>query len=115
MGQGMADADGRGDERALRHQQVRAYLGDHERRQGVLRPRPRRLRLRLHLPPRRRLGRQDGVGVATVTLGSAGPTNAALLAVQILGTADAELREKFRQYKQGLRQKVLDGDKKVNG
>ncbi|MBQ9430317.1 MAG: 5-(carboxyamino)imidazole ribonucleotide mutase [Kiritimatiellae bacterium] len=57
----------------------------------------------------------SGIPVATVTLGSAGPTNAALLAVQILGTADAELREKFRQYKQGLRQKVLDGDKKVNG
>ena len=32
-----------------------------------------------------------------------------------LGTADPGLREKFRQYKQGLRQKVLDGDKKVNG
>ena len=57
----------------------------------------------------------SGIPVATVTLGSAGPTNAALLAVQILGTADPELREQFRRYKQGLRQKVLDGDKKVNG
>ena len=56
----------------------------------------------------------SGVPVATVTLGSAGPTNAALLAVQILGTADAGLREKFRAYKEELKKKVADGNAKVN-
>ena len=56
----------------------------------------------------------SGIPVATVTLGSAGPVNAALLAVQILGTADADLREKFHAYKEGLRQKVIAGNEKVN-
>ena len=47
-----------------------------------------------------------GVPVATVAVGSAGPVNAALLAVQILGTADADLREKFRAHKEELKRKV---------
>jgi 5-(carboxyamino)imidazole ribonucleotide mutase len=47
-----------------------------------------------------------GVPVATVACGSAGPVNAALLAVQILGTADPELRAKFHVHKQTLREKV---------
>ncbi|HOE60406.1 MAG TPA: 5-(carboxyamino)imidazole ribonucleotide mutase [Kiritimatiellia bacterium] len=55
-----------------------------------------------------------GVPVATVTLGNAGPVNAALLAVQILGTADPELRAKFRAYKEELKRKVLEGDAKIN-
>ena len=55
-----------------------------------------------------------GIPVATVTLGSAGPVNAALLAVQILGTADAALRDAFRAYKEELKKKVADGDAKVN-
>ena len=55
-----------------------------------------------------------GIPVATVTLGSAGPVNAALLAVQILGTANAALRDKFRAYKEELKKKVVDGDAKVN-
>jgi 5-(carboxyamino)imidazole ribonucleotide mutase len=55
-----------------------------------------------------------GVPVATVTLGSAGPINAGLLAVQILGTADAGLRAKFHAYKEELKKKVADGDAKVN-
>ena len=38
--------------------------------------------------------------------GSAGPVNAALLAVQILGTADAELRSKFHAHKESLKAKV---------
>ena len=44
----------------------------------------------------------SGVPVATVACGSAGPTNAALLAVQILGTADADLRAKFHAHKKAL-------------
>lgn len=54
-----------------------------------------------------------GIPVATVTLGSAGPTNAALLAVQILGTADADLRSKFHAYKEELKKKVVEGNAKV--
>ena len=52
----------------------------------------------------------SGVPVATVALGSAGPVNAALLAVQILGTADPGLREEFRRHKESLRDKVEKAD-----
>jgi 5-(carboxyamino)imidazole ribonucleotide mutase len=55
-----------------------------------------------------------GIPVATVTLGSAGPINAALLAVQILGTADAGLRAKFHAHKEDMKKKVAEGDAKVN-
>ena len=55
----------------------------------------------------------SGVPVATVAVGSAGPANAALLAVQILGTADAELREKFRAHKKTLREKVERANAKI--
>ena len=48
----------------------------------------------------------SGVPVACVACGSAGPTNAALLAIQILGTEDADLRGKFRAHKQELAAKV---------
>ena len=55
-----------------------------------------------------------GIPVATVTLGSAGPVNAAILAVQILANADATLRLALHKYKAELKQKVLDGNAKVN-
>ncbi|MBP5509734.1 MAG: 5-(carboxyamino)imidazole ribonucleotide mutase [Kiritimatiellae bacterium] len=55
----------------------------------------------------------SGVPVATVAVGNAGPTNAALLAVQILGTEDAALRDKFRAHKQTLREKVVKADAKI--
>ncbi len=48
----------------------------------------------------------SGVPVATVAVGSAGPVNAALLAVQILGTSDPALRTKFHTHKETLRAKV---------
>ena len=54
-----------------------------------------------------------GVPVATVAVGSAGPVNAALLAVQILGTADAALREKFHAHKAGIAAKVAAADKRI--
>ena len=54
-----------------------------------------------------------GIPVATVTLGSAGPVNAALVAVQILALANPELRKKFHAYKVKLRRKVTEGDAKV--
>ena len=56
----------------------------------------------------------SGVPVATVACGSAGPVNAALLAVQILGTADACLREKFRAHKETLRAKVAKANERIH-
>ncbi len=56
----------------------------------------------------------SGVPVATVAVGSAGPTNAALLAVQILGTVSAEMREKFHQHKATLREKVAQANEKIH-
>ena len=55
----------------------------------------------------------SGVPVATVAVGSAGPTNAALL-VQILGTADADLRAKFHAHKEELRAKVAVANDKIH-
>ncbi len=48
----------------------------------------------------------SGVPVATVAAGSAGPSNAALLAIQILGTADENLRKAYHAHKDELRAKV---------
>lgn len=45
-----------------------------------------------------------GVPVATVAIDNA--CNAGILAAQMLATADLELRERLRLYKQGLREKV---------
>ena len=55
-----------------------------------------------------------GVPVATVACGSAGPVNAALLAVQILGTADASLRDKFREHKEELKRKVAAANERIH-
>lgn len=46
-----------------------------------------------------------GVPVATVAIDNA--TNAGILAAQILATSDEELRNRIREYKQSLRDKVL--------
>ena len=46
-----------------------------------------------------------GVPVATVAIGNA--TNAGLLAVRMLGTADAEAREKMAAYQESMRDAVL--------
>ena len=56
----------------------------------------------------------SGVPVATVACGSAGPTNAALLAVQILGTADAKLREAFHAHKAALAAKVDKANARIH-
>ena len=56
----------------------------------------------------------SGVPVATVACGSAGPTNAALLAIQILGTADADLRAKFHAHKEELKAKVAAANEKIH-
>ncbi len=54
-----------------------------------------------------------GIPVATVTLGSAGPVNAALFAVQILSVGRAGLRKKFAAYKEQLKEKVNKGNARV--
>ena len=54
-----------------------------------------------------------GVPVATVTLGSAGPTNAAILAVQILALGRGDLRRKLAAHKKALEKKVLNADAKL--
>lgn len=56
----------------------------------------------------------SGVPVACVACGSAGPANAALLAVQILGTEDAAMREKFRAHKQDLAAKVAVANARIH-
>lgn len=56
----------------------------------------------------------SGVPVACVACGSAGPTNAALLAIQILGTADADLRAKFHAHKETLRTKVAAANERIH-
>ncbi len=48
-----------------------------------------------------------GIPVATVAID--GAANAALLAVQILATADPTLRDKLAEYRDDLRRKTLDG------
>jgi len=54
-----------------------------------------------------------GVPVATVAVGKGGPVNAAILAAQILATADPSLREKVLQYKLRLAERVAIADENV--
>ena len=46
-------------------------------------------------------------GIPVATVGINGSLNAALLAVQILAVADRELAERYRAYKEGLKQKIV--------
>ncbi|MBN3035316.1 MAG: 5-(carboxyamino)imidazole ribonucleotide mutase [Bacteroidales bacterium] len=59
----------------------------------------------LQMPP--------GIPVATVGLNAA--RNAAILAVQILSTADAALRDKILHFKQDLRSKVVKANEELAG
>lgn len=52
-----------------------------------------------------------GVPVATVALN--GAKNAGILAAQILGSGDLGIRDRIIAYKEGLKQKVVDGAKTV--
>lgn len=54
-----------------------------------------------------------GIPVATVALGSAGPANAALLAVQILAITDESLRQKLHEFKTELSRKVETGNSRI--
>ncbi len=48
-----------------------------------------------------------GIPVGTLAIGPAGATNAALLAIAILGVKRPELREKLRQFRAEQREKIL--------
>ena len=54
-----------------------------------------------------------GIPVATVAIGKSGAVNAAILAVQIMGTADATLAGKLAEYKKDLAKGVLEKSEKV--
>ncbi|MFT5738203.1 MAG: 5-(carboxyamino)imidazole ribonucleotide mutase, partial [Maribacter sp.] len=54
-----------------------------------------------------------GVPVATVALN--GAKNAGILAAQIIGSSDKCVLDKIILYKEGLKQKVIDGAKSING
>ena len=53
-----------------------------------------------------------GVPVATVALN--GSKNAGILAAQIIGSSDVQIQKKVLDYKEGLRQKVIEGAKDLN-
>ena len=55
-----------------------------------------------------------GVPVATVAVGKSGAKNSAILAVQILSTADDNLAHMLAEYKQNMRDEVLEKDKNLN-
>lgn len=48
-----------------------------------------------------------GIPVASMAIGSAGAKNAALFALQILGTNDKKIRQKMSAYKKDMRAKIL--------
>jgi 5-(carboxyamino)imidazole ribonucleotide mutase len=52
-----------------------------------------------------------GVPVGTLAIGDAGAKNAALLAIAILATADASLRQKLDDYRAHQTASVLDNDR----
>ena len=52
-----------------------------------------------------------GVPAATVAVGKAGAKNAAILAAQIIGTADGAVREKVVHFKKDQAEKVLEGSR----
>jgi len=53
------------------------------------------------------------VPVATMAVGMGGPRNAGLFAVQVMATADPELREKLSQFKHDLTEKIAAKDAKL--
>ncbi len=55
-----------------------------------------------------------GIPVATVTVGKAGATNAAVLAVQILSLKYPELSERLKEYRQKMKKKVYKANEELN-
>ena len=54
-----------------------------------------------------------GIPVATVAVGTAGPVNAAVLAVQILALSNGELAARLREHKAELARKVEQGNARI--
>ncbi|HEV2382235.1 MAG TPA: 5-(carboxyamino)imidazole ribonucleotide mutase [Terriglobia bacterium] len=54
-----------------------------------------------------------GVPVACTAIGKAGAVNAAILAVQILATSDADLARKLTEHKESLARSVIEKSEKV--
>ena len=52
-------------------------------------------------------------GIPVATVGINGSLNAALLAVQIMATADAELAHKLAAYKENLKQKIVKANEEL--
>ncbi|MHA0858048.1 5-(carboxyamino)imidazole ribonucleotide mutase [Paenibacillus sp. CMAA1364] len=50
-----------------------------------------------------------GIPVATVAIGKAGATNAAILAAQIIGAFDPEVQRRVQQRRDAIRDEVLEG------
>ena len=55
-----------------------------------------------------------GVPVATVAVGKSGAKNSAILAVQILATSDENLSSKLEDYKENMKNEVLEKNNKLN-
>lgn len=54
-----------------------------------------------------------GVPVATVGLGSAGATNAGILAIEILATSDPSLKNMLQEFRDELKEKVFEAARKI--
>ena len=55
-----------------------------------------------------------GIPVATVTVGKAGGTNAAVLAAQILALKYPELEEKLKEYRQQMVERIIKTNEELN-
>ncbi len=56
----------------------------------------------------------SGVPVATVTIGSPGAKNAAILALEILGTSDKKIAKRLEEFKKKLTESVRQKNKNLN-
>jgi phosphoribosylaminoimidazole carboxylase PurE protein len=54
-----------------------------------------------------------GVPVATMGIGKAGASNAAVLAAQILARSDPEMAQRLKEYKKKLADKVEERDREL--
>ena len=55
-----------------------------------------------------------GIPVATVTVGKAGGTNAAVLTAQILSLKYPQLEEELREYRQKMKEKIAKANEELN-
>lgn len=56
----------------------------------------------------------SGMPVGTMTIGSPGAKNAGLYAIQILSLGSKELKEKLRNYKKNMENKIIEKNKNLN-